>query len=291
MFDWSKYIEAFGKSFIGYANYLFGEITHVHWGNYFYWLTAISLFFFCLEIIIPWRKEQGVLRNRFWMDAFYMYFNFFLFSLVGFAAISEVVVLLFNDALGAIGVTNLVAIYVGDMAVWLQLLLLLVIRDFLHYFIHRLLHRSPLLWKFHMVHHSIRDMGFAAHLRFHWMESVVYRVIEYVPLAVIGFGIDDFLVVHLFALAIGHANHSNIYVPLGPLKYLLNSPQMHIWHHAKELPNQTGANFGLTFSVWDYLFGTAYVPNSGRDIELGFDQVEKYPQSFWQQLLAPFKKD
>ena len=135
MFEGSKYIEAFTTSFEGYANYLIGEITHVHWGNYFYWLTAISLCFLLMEIIVPWRKQQQVLRNRFWMDAFYMYFNFFLFSLVGFAAISDVAVLFFGDILRSFGVNNLVAIYVGNLPVWLQLLMLLVIRDFLHYFI------------------------------------------------------------------------------------------------------------------------------------------------------------
>jgi sterol desaturase/sphingolipid hydroxylase (fatty acid hydroxylase superfamily) len=107
----------------------------------------------------------------------------------------------------------------------------------------------------------------------------------------IGFGITDFLIVHLFTLSIGHLNHANIYLPLGLLKYIFNSPQMHIWHHAEEVPKHAryGVNFGLTLSIWDYLFGTAYVPSSGRDITLGFEYINKFPKKFLSQMIYPFK--
>jgi sterol desaturase/sphingolipid hydroxylase (fatty acid hydroxylase superfamily) len=67
---------------------------------------------------------------------------------------------------------------------------------------------------------------------------------------------------------------------------------MHIWHHAKDLPKGShGVNYGLTLSIWDYLFGTAYIPHEGRDIPLGFDGVEQFPKTFWQQISYPFKKN
>jgi sterol desaturase/sphingolipid hydroxylase (fatty acid hydroxylase superfamily) len=66
---------------------------------------------------------------------------------------------------------------------------------------------------------------------------------------------------------------------------------MHIWHHSKELVDKrNGVNFGLSLSIWDYLFKTAYIPKSGRDIELGFDEIERYPRKFFGQMIAPFKK-
>ncbi|MEL6823040.1 MAG: sterol desaturase family protein, partial [Calditrichota bacterium] len=155
----------------------------------------------------------------------------------------------------------------------------------------RLLHRVPFLWEFHKVHHSVAEMGFAAHLRYHWMENIVYRSLEYLPLAMIGFGIDDFFMVHIFTLAVGHFNHSNINIQLGPLKYIFNNPQMHIWHHARELPEERkyGVNFGLTLSIWDYLFGKAYIPHNGRDIPLGFEDLEEFPDTFIGQNLHGFK--
>lgn len=61
---------------------------------------------------------------------------------------------------------------------------------------------------------------------------------------------------------------------------------MHIWHHAYNLPEdrQRGINFGLSLAVWDYLFGTAHVPHDGRDIRLGFPDVESFPDTFLSQV-------
>jgi len=285
-----EYRDIFVTGYTRYARYLWSEITTPHWGNYFYWLIGVSLFFFVVELVRPWKKRERVLRQDFWLDVFYMFFNFFLFSLVIYNAASNVVVQFFLDALAAIGITNLVAIEVSAWPLWAQLVTLFIVRDFIQWNVHRLLHRVPWLWEFHKVHHSVREMGFAAHLRYHWMENVVYNALQYLPLAMIGFGIDDFFIVYIVSLAIGHFNHSNILVPLGPLKYVLNNPQMHIWHHAKTLPGDAGRhrhgiNFGLSLSLWDYLFGTAEIPESGRDIELGFDGVEEFPTDFVHQNL------
>lgn len=240
-----KYFAIFWQTYQGYARYLWHELLHPHWGNYFYWLLAISLAVYLLELLFPWRKNQPRLRQDFWLDAFYMFFNFFLFGLVGYAAVSDVFVNAFNDLLAnGFGIRNLVALNVARLPYGLQLLILFVVRDLVHWNVHRLLHRTPWLWEFHKLHHSVQQMGFSAHLRYHFMETITYRTIEYLPLAMIGFGIQDFILVHLFTLTIGHLNHANLYLPLGPLRYLFNSPQMHIWHHSRELPpNAYGVNY------------------------------------------------
>ncbi len=287
-----KYWNIIQGSFTGYWNYLIDEISRPGIHNYFYWLIGLSLIVWLLEIVMPWRKKQGAIRKDFWLDGFYMFFNFFIFSLIGFNALSNVGVELFNDFLGLFGVTNLVAIQIGSWPSWLQLLTLFIIADFIQWNIHRLLHRVPWLWEFHKLHHSVKEMGFAAHLRFHWMESIVYKTIQYIPLAMIGFGIQDFFVVHIFTILIGHLNHANLNWDYGPLKYIFNSPKMHIWHHAKELPDEYrfGVNFGLSLSIWDYLFGTAYIPHSGRDIELGFEGDTDFPEGFGKQVLYPLTR-
>lgn len=270
------------NAYSGYANYLWNEITHPQWHSYFYWLIGISLFFFGLELVAPWRKNQSKFRKDFWLDAFYMFFNFFFFSLIIYNAASDVVVNFFNNALAYIGITNLVAFEVMTWPTWSHLLIGFVLRDFIQWWTHRLLHKVPFLWEFHKVHHSVKEMGFAAHLRYHWMETVVYRTIEYLPLALIGIGLRDFFIIHIFTLAVGHFNHSNFKLNLGLLKYVFNNPQMHIWHHAKDLPEgrRTGVNFALTLSIWDYLFKTNYIPEDGRDIELGFPEDEQFPKDF-----------
>ena len=287
-----KYLKIIQDSFTGYFNYLIDEITNPGWTNYFYWLLGLSLLVFAFEIIIPWRKKQPIFRKGFWLDAFYMIFNFFLFSLIGYNALSNVGVELFNDFLGLFGIDNLVAIEVQDFPVWAQLLIMFVIADFIQWNVHRLLHRVPWLWKFHQVHHSVKEMGFAAQFRFHFVETLVYKSAQYIPLAMIGFGIEQFFVVHMFSVFIGHLNHANLDWSYGPLGYVLNNPRMHIWHHAKALPpeHKYGMNFGLSLSIWDYLFGTAYIPKSGKNVEIGFEGDEHFPHYFTGQLTYPFKE-
>lgn len=286
-------IQIIRESYTGYASYLWQEMTNPGWHNYFYWLLGVSAFFFLLEIGKPWRTNQPVFRRDFWLDFFYMFFNFFLFSLIAYNAASNVVVHFFNNLLESMGITNLVAFNVMQWPVWAHLLLGFLVRDFVQWWTHRLLHTVPWLWEFHKVHHSVKQMGFAAHLRYHWMETVVYRSIEYLPLALIGIGLRDFFIIHVFTLAVGHFNHSNIRVNLGMLKYVFNNPQMHIWHHAKHIPEETphGVNFGITLSIWDYLFRTDYMPYEGRDIALGFPGVDQFPKTFvGQNLHGLFKK-
>ncbi len=336
------YFDKFINGYTGYANYLWNDITSPTWGSYFYWLILVSVVFFAFEVVMPWRKGQKVLRKDFFMDAFYMFFNFFLFSLIIYNAASDVVVDLFNNGIKGLTGFNLQANNpLNGFPYWAVLLVGFVVRDFVQWWIHRLLHRSPTLWEFHKVHHSVAEMGFAAHLRYHWAENVVYRSLEYLPLALLGIGLYDFFVIHIFTLAWGHFNHSNltvkgwvtggilgfltgivfangllditflqqIYVSgkilviagttaagaiaLGPLMHkLFNSPEMHIWHHAYDLPadRHTGVNFGLTLAIWDYLFGTAYVPHDGRDIRLGFPGVEEFPEDFVRQNVHGFGK-
>ena len=207
------YFNTFINGYKGYASYLWQEVTHPGWNNYFYWLLLVSAFFFLLEILAPWRKEQPRFRKDFWLDFFYMFFNFFLFSLVIYNAASDVVVKFFNDIIIAVSGFDLQRSNpLNGWPLWSVLLIGFLVRDFVQWWVHRLLHRSERLWEFHKVHHSVEQMGFAAHLRYHWMENIVYRTIEYIPLALMGIGLYDFFIIHIFTLAVGHYNHSNITV-------------------------------------------------------------------------------
>lgn len=275
------------------------------------------------------------MRKDFWLDGFYMFFNFFNFSLIIYNAASDVIVNLFNNGIqSAFGFNLQASNPLNSFPIWSILLIGFIVRDFVQWWIHMLLHKSNWLWQFHQVHHSVEEMGFAAHLRYHWMENIVYRTLEYIPLALMGIGLYDFFIIHIFTLAWGHYNHSNISVNykitggvvgallgivfsqgllglevlaqnsfslslsvvlgfilvgsfvLGPImKYIFNSPEMHIWHHSYELPEERryGINFGLTLAIWDYIFGTAYIPHDGRDIKLGFPGVEHFPNDFLNQ--------
>ena len=291
-----KYLDIIKNSYTGYWNYIKQSVLmELNWENYFYGLIIISLVVWGLEIVFPWRKNQPLFRKDFWLDTFYMFFNFFLLNLIVLIALSNTAELFFNDILGLVGlsVTNFQLFDINTFPYWARLLVFFIIIDFVQWFTHTLLHRYEFLWNFHKVHHSVKQMGFAAHLRYHWMEPVVYNSMKYIPLAIMGgFTAQDVAIVHFFNITIGHLNHANINWDYGWLKYILNNPRMHIWHHAKELPEdrRMGVNFGITLSIWDYIFKTDYIPYNGRDIELGFDGDEKFPKDFIHQEMYPLGK-
>lgn len=258
--------------------------------NYFWGLILISLAVWIGELVFPWRKNQAIFRQDFWMDGFYMFFNFFLFSIFisGFYSVLESILKMLG-----IEVTSLTVFSIQELPEWGQLIIFFILLDFVQWGTHILLHKIPALWQFHKVHHSVKEMGFAAHLRYHWMENILYKPAKTIGVMVLGgFEPSQAFIVHFFAISIGHINHSNIKITWGFLKYVFNNPVMHLWHHAKALPENksTGVNFGISLSVWDYLFRTNYVPTADGDTELGFKHDDNFPKKFKDQFLFGFTK-
>ena len=265
-------------------------VFDVPWSqNYFWGLTIISFVIWGLEMLFPRRKNQSFFRKDFWLDAFYMYFNFFIFTTI----ISGVYALISN-AFSSVGIemNSLSIIDIKALPTWIGLLIFFVLLDFVQWFTHVLLHKIPFFWQFHKVHHSVKEMGFAAHLRYHWMENILYKPFKTIAIMLLGgFEPTQAFMVHFVAITIGHLNHANLALDWGPLKYLLNNPVMHLYHHAKSLPKgRFGVNFGISLSVWDYLFNTSYVPKKNPHLTLGFDGDENFPKDFLNQNLSGFNK-
>lgn len=275
----------FSESLLGTLNWTLNSIRfQVPWyTNYFWGLLLLSFMIWGLEIAFPWRKKQGVFRKDFWLDAFYMFFNFFLFSIAisGFYDLIQ----LFFSSLG-ISNTRFVLLDLSELPSGIQLLIFFVVLDFVQWTTHILLHKIPVFWKFHQIHHSVKEMGFAAHLRYHWMENLLYKPLKTFGVMILGgFEPEQAYIVHFIAITIGHLNHANIKLSWGPLKYILNNPIMHLYHHAYDLPRgKFGVNFGISLSLWDYLFHTDHVPDTNGEIKLGFPGDEKLSPNFINQL-------
>tara|TARA_R110001632_G_scaffold68401_7_gene160339 strand:+ start:12220 stop:13101 length:882 start_codon:yes stop_codon:yes gene_type:complete len=289
----TKYIDAFLNAFNGNIDWTLKSILfEVPWyNNYFWGLIAISLVVWGLEIIFPWRKEQSIFRKDFWLDGFYMFFNFFVFS-IAIAGFYSILNIAFND----LGITtkSLAVINLSDLPMWAQLVFFFVVLDFVQWFTHLLLHKFSFLWKFHKVHHSVKEMGFAAHLRYHWMENIFYKPLKTFAVMILGgFEPEQAYIVHFTAITIGHFNHANIKITWGIFKYLFNNPVMHLYHHAYTLPKERfGVNFGISLSLWDYLFKTNYIPEDSGSVKLGFKGDDQFPKSFLkQQLLGGIKNN
>jgi len=275
----------FSESLLGTLNWTLNSIGFQVplYTNYFWGLLLLSFMIWGLEIAFPWRKKQGVFRKDFWLDAFYMFFNFFLFSIAisGFYDLIQ----LFFSSLG-ISNTRFVLLDLSELPSGIQLLIFFVVLDFVQWTTHILLHKIPVFWKFHQIHHSVKEMGFAAHLRYHWMENLLYKPLKTFGVMILGgFEPEQAYIVHFIAITIGHLNHANIKLSWGPLKYILNNPIMHLYHHAYDLPRgRFGVNFGISLSLWDYLFHTDHVPDTNGEIKLGFPGDEKLSPNFINQL-------
>jgi sterol desaturase/sphingolipid hydroxylase (fatty acid hydroxylase superfamily) len=156
--------------------------------------------------------------------------------------------------------------------------------------VHNLLHRVPLLWKFHKVHHSIHQMDWAGAFHFHWVEVVVYKSLLYLPLAVLGGSAEAIFAAAVFSTFWGHFNHANLDVGIGPLSYVFNSPRMHLWHHDSSTEGGAAKNFGIVFALWDFLFGTAYWPRERAPERIGYAGDEEMPRDLPRQLVFPALK-
>ena len=288
-----KYVSAFIHELTSTLNWTLDSILFkVPWyNNYFWGLIVISLVVWLLEIIFPWRKNQSRIRKDFWLDGFYMFFNFFIFSI--FISGDYKAIGLFFSEMG-ITTKSLAVFNLSNWPAGIQLIVFFIILDFVQWLTHLLLHKYEVLWRFHKVHHSVKEMGFSAHLRYHWMENKLYKPLKTLGVMLLGgFEPEQAYIVHFIAITIGHLNHANIRITWGPLKYVLNNSVMHLYHHMKALPEDKskGINFGISLSIWDFLFKTNYLPDDNGEIELGFPNEENFPKGFFGQLFTGFGKN
>jgi len=241
--------------------------------------------------VTPWRREQKVLRRGFVQDLFWLVFNGHYLGLILALGTGRLVASM-NSALGDLGwpVPDSLALIAGA-PLWAQFLIVLVLKDFIEWNIHRLLHNVPWLWNLHKLHHSIEELDWIGNFRFHWGEVLVYKTLSYLPLVVLGADGRVLLAIAVLWTLMLDLNHANLPISWGPLRYLLNSPKMHVWHHDVEQYGKGGQNFGQVLSVWDWIFRTVYWPADRESPDrLGFKGMESYPSGVAGRLVYPFRK-
>ncbi len=253
-----------------------------------YWLIGISIGFVILERLFPWRKAQRLFRPGWLRDVGFLALNGHFFSLLT-AGLTGWVALQATRLLQDAGVT-FQGSPVPGWPPWTQFLVFFVLADFIQWTVHNMLHRVPVLWAFHKVHHSIHTMDFIGNFRFHWMEILVYKTAQWLPLVLLGASPGVTFWVFVFTTLWGDLNHANLNVGLGPLGYVFNSPRMHLWHHDASDEGGTAKNFGIVLSCWDFLFGTAFWPRDRSPERLGYPDDESMPESFLGQVAWPLAR-
>jgi len=170
---------------------------------------------------------------------------------------------------------------------WGQLAFYIIVSDFLYYWAHRLFHGRS-LWKYHAIHHSATEVDWTTEYRFHPVNVMLQPAPVGVLMLALGISPDVLAFFIPFDVIAGAFVHSNLNWTLGPLKYVVASPVFHRWHHT--LPEEGGeSNFAPTFALWDWLFGTFYMPEGKLPATFGVDDPQFPTESYLAQVIYPFK--
>jgi len=224
------------------------------------------------ERVSPYRKGLSFFREGFWIDLFWytLIQSYFLKILIFDYLIAPVQ---HHFSWSAIQ-------FVKDWPVAVQVLFFLVTHDLYIYLFHRFQHSNKVFWRIHEAHHSGKEVDFLSGSRSHIVEILINQTIEFAPIILLGADPAVIPIKAMLDAMFGMFIHANVKVKLGKLKYLINSPELHLWHHAN-YQEVFHANFSTKFAVWDHLFGTAYDPghapgNQRENWGLGYEFPKDY---------------
>lgn len=242
----------------------------------------MGFLFVPLERLFPRRPDQVVLREEWREDIFYYLVSSMFVQVLTYLTLAP------SKAINGTNGLAWTREWVGAMPWLVQLLVIMLLTDLAQYWVHRMFHRVPALWRFHAVHHSAQSLDWIAGARMHFVEIVVLRSLTATPMFVLGFqesAIQAYiLVVYVYSAFI----HSNVGWGFGPVERLLVVPRFHHWHHGVER-EAIDVNFAIHFPWLDRLFGTHHMPEDRWPKGYGI-KGNPVPRGYWAQFLYPFRR-
>jgi|GEM_PF-291826 len=240
----------------------------------------LACIFIPLERLLPLHPEQRTLRRDWLNDLVYVLVNGFVVR-AGFTVVAGILML---------GITHLVGpnpiSWTGELPVWVQVILAIIIADIGYYTAHRICHSVPVLWKFHAVHHSIEEMDWLATHRVHPVDQIFSNTLSLVPIWCMGFSLEALVMHQMIYQAHALLLHSNMRIKFGPLKWLIASPEYHHWHHANER-DAYNHNFAAQLSIIDVIARTVFMPVKRQPKSYGLN--EPMPRLYPLQIIHPFR--
>ncbi len=179
------------------------------------------------------------------------------------------------------------SIWPREWPIALQAVLGIYVAEFGLYWVHRLNHEIPLLWRFHAVHHSVTRLWIINTGRFHFVDSLMSIIIGIAILVALGAPMEVLVWLSAITAFIGMLTHCNVEMRFGWLSYIFNTPGLHRWHHSK-IVAEGNTNYGENIMLWDQLFGTFFNPHRTPPVDIGIS--DPMPAGFGQQLAYPFKR-
>lgn len=238
-----------------------------------------SIAFMLLERRFAYNTGQRLLRDGFWLDMFgYNFFQNYVLAVIIAAIVG------FLDSTTGLSRLQLIT----HWPLWLQVAFFIVSHDIYIYLFHRWQHHNPYLWRLHEAHHSVHGVDWLSGVRSHPLEILINQTIEYAPMILLGAPPEVIIWKGTIGAIYGMFIHSNLNVTLGPLRFILNGPEMHRWHHADE-PRAYNKNFATKFSLWDWLGGTAFLPAQEKAQTYGLSD-KNFPNGYISQTLYSFRR-
>lgn len=226
-------------------------------GNIVYYTTPVLLLSVIILVILerkyPYTKGLPLFRDGFWIDlVWYTFIQSYFLKILIFDYI-----ILPIDRYYHLSSLHLIT----HWPIVVQVLFFLVSHDFYIYWFHRWQHNSKWLWRTHEAHHSGTQVDWLSGSRSHSLEILINQTIEFAPIILLGANPVVVPIKALIDAVWGMYIHSNIDVKSGKLQYWINGPEMHQWHHAEHVEVYY-SNFSTKLAIWDWLFGTAYLPGT-----------------------------
>lgn len=238
---------------------------------------TLAVVFGALERAFPARRGQAFFRPAFGTDVL-----FFAGQYLAFAGLATSLLGVVDHALAGSSL-SLTARF-AEQPLWLRVGLALMFGDVLVYWFHRACHHFELLWRFHAVHHSVEHLDWLAAHREHPLDGVLTQLCLNLPGILLGLPFEALGALIVLRGTWAIFIHSNVRLPLGPLRYLLGAPELHHWHHARV--SRTAHNFANVAPWVDLVFGTFHLPRGEERWALGL--VDPWPKGYFAQLLRPF---
>ncbi|WP_304129898.1 sterol desaturase family protein [Ignavibacterium album] len=239
-------------------------------------IISAAVLFLILERLFPYNKGQEVLREGFFDDlALYTIAQSYILSILIFSYIIN-----FIDSATGISRLKLFA----DIPIWIQLVFFTITHDIYIYWMHRWQHSNKWLWRIHEAHHSPKKVDWLSGSRSHALEILINQTVEFAPIVLLGSPPEVIAYKGVISAVWGMYIHSNLDVKTGWLQKIINGPEMHRWHHSTG--KGRNRNFATKFAIWDWLWGTAFLPPSKPD-EYGLKTF--FPKNYFAQTIYAFR--
>jgi len=239
-------------------------------------IVSAALLIIILERLFPYTKGQKIFREGFFDDfALYSIAQSYILGIIIFGFIIR-----FIDNSTGISRLNLFE----DIPVWIQLLFFLVTHDLYIYWMHRWQHKNKYLWRIHEAHHSPKKVDWLSGSRSHPLEILLNQTIEFLPIVLLGSPVEVIAYKATISAVWGMHIHTNLNLQTGNLQKIINGPEMHRWHHSTG--KGRNRNFATKFAFWDWIFGTAYLPDYKPD-EYGLKTY--FPAHYFMQTIYAFR--